>query len=289
MSTTLTPPTTPPTPPAEPPRPGGQRPAPASGARAIAILTAVAGGALILGAMGTGVLSTVSSGTVETSTSTTETGGVTALAVDTSAADVEISFGDVDEATLTVTGVRGADAWRLARDGDILVVDSERDWWNGWNTWGDTSRATLVLPAELAGVDADLRVDAGQLRVEGDFGALALRVDAGSLDAVGSATTLDTNVSAGRASVELDGVTDAAVSLSAGRVTGSLTGAPPASVTVDAEAGAVDLTLPRGSYAVDARRDAGNFTNGLTEDSTSPHRVDVRVSAGSVSLRPAIG
>ncbi|MDN8548275.1 hypothetical protein PUW81_004060 [Microbacterium sp. NM3R9] len=289
MSTTLTPPTTPPTPPAEPPRPGGQQPAPASGARAIAILTAVAGGALILGAMGTGVLSTVSSGSVETSTATAETGGVTALAVDTSAADVEISFGDVDEATLTVTGVRGADAWQLARDGDILVVDSERDWWNGWNTWGDISRATLVLPAELAGVDAELRVDAGQLRVEGDFGALALRVDAGSLDAVGSATTLDTNVSAGRASVELDGVTDAAVSLSAGRVTGSLTGTPPASVTVDAEAGAVDLTLPRGSYAVDARRDAGNFTNGLTEDATSPHRVDVRVSAGSVSLRPAVG
>lgn len=287
MSTTLTPPTTPPAPPTDRPLAGGRRPAP--GARAIAILTAVGGGALILGAMGTSVLSTVSSGAVETSTLTASTSGVTALEVDTSAADVEISFGDVDEATLTVTGVRGAESWELGRNDDVLVVDSDRDWWNGWNTWGDTSRATLVLPQDLAGVDAQLQVGAGQMRVEGDFGALDLRVDAGSLDAVGSATTLETTVSAGRASIELDGVTDAAVSLSAGRVSGSLTGTPPASVTVDAEAGAVDLTLPRGSYAVEARRDAGSFTSGLTEDSTSSHRVDVRVSAGSVSLRPGIG
>lgn len=293
MSTTLTPPpATPPETPAGPPpgAPVASAPQPAGptpGSRAIAVLCAVAGGALILFAAGTAVMATVTSGAERTATLTAATSGVTALEVDTAAAEVEVSFGAVDEATLTVTGSRGADSWELSRSGGRLVVDSDRDWWGGWDLWGETARATLVLPETLAGVDADLRVGAGALRAGGEFGELELTVDAGSIDVSGTATTLDATVSAGRASLELDGVRDAVVQLSAGRVSGALTGAAPRSVAIDAEAGGVDLVLPAGRYAVSANEEAGSFTSGLAEDPSSNHRVEVTVSAGSVVLNPS--
>ena len=282
MSTAPTPDTTPPTSPAPHPAPPTRRPA---GARTIAILTAAAGAAIIAVTLGTSAAATAVSGSVETAVLTAQTRGVSALEVDSSAADVEVSFGAVDEATLTITGAGGSDGWAMTRDGDRLIVDSDRDWWSGWNLWGGTSRATLVLPERLAGLDADLRVGAGAMRIAGDFGALDMTVDAGSLDAAGTATALDTTVSAGRADVQLDGVERAVVEVSAGRVTGSLTGTTPSTVSVAAEAGGIDLTLPAGPYAVAATTEAGSFTNRLTEDAASAARVEVRVSAGSVVLR----
>lgn len=291
MSTTLTPPpATPPGAPDGPPSAGGPSPTgptstPSSAARVIAGLTIAAGAGLLVFSAGTSVVSTVVSGGTATSTISAPTTGVSMLEMDAAAADVEVSFGDVDEATLTVTGTGGAEAWELARDGDRLVVDSDRDWLSGWRLWGGTSRATLVLPDDLAGLDAQLTVGAGALRADGEFGALALRADAGSIDTAGSATSLDTRVSAGRVSVELDGVREATVDVSAGRVSGSLAGTAPTSVTIAAEAGGVDLALPRGEYAVSSTQEAGSFVNGLTEDPSSPNRVEVRVSAGSVVLR----
>ncbi len=293
MSTTLTPPpATPPQPPVEPPVTGDMPPAgpapsrgPSSSARVIAGLTIAAGAALVLFTAGTGVVSTIVSGGAATSTISAPTAGVNLLEMDAAAADVEVSFGDVDEATLTVTGTGGAEAWELAREGDRLVVDSDRDWWSGWRLWGGSSRATLVLPASLAGLDAQLSVGAGALRADGEFGALALRADAGSVDAAGSATSLDARVSAGRVSVDLDGVREATVDVSAGRMSGTLSGTAPTSVTITAEAGGADLTLPRGGYAVSATQEAGSVVNGLTADPSSRNRVEVRVSAGSVVLR----
>ncbi|MGU3356761.1 hypothetical protein ACLBWJ_05890 [Microbacterium sp. M4A5_1d] len=291
MSTTLTPPpATPPGAPDGPPSAGGTPPTvptstPSSAARVVAGLTIAAGAGLLVFTAGTSVVSTVVSGGTATSTISAPTAGVSFLEMDAAAADVEVSFGDVDEATLTVTGSGGAEAWELARDGDRLVVDSDRDWWSGWRLWGGTSRATLVLPDDLAGLDAQLSVGAGALRADGEFGALALRADAGSIDTAGSATSLDARVSAGRVSVELDGVREATVDVSAGRVSGSLAGTAPTSVTIAAEAGGVDLALPRGDYAVSSTQEAGSFVNGLNEDPSSRNRVEVRVSAGSVVLR----
>ncbi|SDQ27222.1 hypothetical protein [Microbacterium sp. cf332] len=290
MSTTLTPPpATPPGPPAEPAGardPGSARPAaPSSAARAVAGLTVAAGAAVILFTAGTGVVSTVASGGAATSTLTAPVDGVGAIELDAAASDVEVSFGDVDEATLTVTGTGGADAWELNRTDDRLVVDSDRDWWSGWRLWGGSSRATLVLPVDLAGVDADLRVGAGSLRADGEFGALGVRAEAGSVDAAGTAESLTARVSAGRVAVDLDGVRTATVDVSAGRLSGTLAGSPPASLTVSAEAGGVDLTLPRGGYAVSSTEEAGSFISELTDDPSSRNTVHVRVSAGSVTLR----
>lgn len=283
MSTTLTPPpATPPTPPAP-----GSGPAPTprrSGPRVVAILTAIAGGTILLVTVVSAILSTVWGGRVETATLTEGVGGVASVEVRASAAEVEVTFGDVAEAELTVTGARGVDDWSVSRRGDRLVIEARDDWWGQWRWANGTTQATLVLPERLEGLDATLDLDAGSLRAEGAFGDLALALGAGSLNVSGSAETLELGVDAGSAHVELADVDSATIDLSAGRITGALTGSAPASVDIEVSAGSADLDLPDDTYTIAARTDAGSFRHDLDESSSAPHRIDVRVSAGSVDL-----
>lgn len=280
--------------PTPPPAPVSAPPVAASGTtgasprrsapRVIALLSAIAGGALILGTAGSAVASTVAGGNVDTSDLTAAVAGVSSIEVRSSAADLDVSYADVATATLTVTGPRGADDWELSRDGDRLIVSSDRGWWGGWQFWEGGSRATLVLPDELSGSDADVEVGAGSVRVDGDFASLAVRVDAGSLDVTGTVRDLSVAVAAGRATLAVADVREASIDVDAGRATGRLTGTTPRLVEIDASAGGVDLALPDDTYAISATQDAGSFSHSLDEDSTSENRIDVRVEAGSVDL-----
>lgn len=281
MNTTPTPPPAPSPTLQNPPLAAGPR---RSAPRVIALLSAIAGGALILGTAGSAVASTVAGGSVDTSDLTTAVAGVSSIEVRSSAADLDVSFDDVATATLTVTGPRGANDWELSRDGDRLVVSSDRGWWGGWQFWEGGSSATLVLPEELSGSDADVEVGAGSVRVDGEFAALAVQVDAGSLDVSGSARDLSVTLAAGSAALDVADVRRASVDVDAGRVSGRLSGTAPRLVGIDASAGSVDLGLPAGAYAISADQDAGSFSHSLDEDSSSENRVDVRVEAGSVEL-----
>lgn len=281
MSTTLTPPpATPPAAPAPGPVPGPPRSAP----RVVALLTAIAGGTILLFTVVSAIFSTVWSGRVETATLTENVSGLSSIEVRASAAEVEVVFADVPEAELTVTGARGVDDWSVSRDGDRLVIAADDNWWGQWRWANGTTQATLVLPESLEGIDATLDLDAGSLRAEGEFGDLALSLGAGSLNVGGSAESLELGVDAGSAHIELADVSLAQIELSAGRVTGGLTGTAPSSIDIDVSAGSADLELPDETYAITARTDAGSFRHDLDESSSATHRIDVRVSAGSVDL-----
>lgn len=294
MSMTLTPPpATPPTGPAAPTGPGGlggpvgpggpRRSAP----RVIAILAIVAGAVVLAVAIVTAVVSTVWGGRVETAALTADVDGVTSIAVDGSAADIEVAFADVAEAELTVTGSRGAEDWAMTRSGGELVIESDRWWWPDWRLWDGGTRAVLLLPRDLEGLDASLEADAGSLTAEGRFGDLNLSLGAGTLTASGSADTVELDVDAGTANIDLADVSTAVIDLSAGRVVGGLTGQAPTSLDLQVDAGSADLELPDDTYAISARTDAGSFSHTLDEVSSSRHRIDARVSAGSIVLSPA--
>lgn len=259
------------------------------GFKAIAIVTAVVGG-IALATAGT----TAAFGAVHSLAQSTEKServdvrGVTELSVDASAGDVTIRFDDVEQAEMHVTG--SSDRWRLERDEDELTLRNTDAWW-GWSGWSwfddgdDASRVTLVLPQELAGLDAELSLNAGGLDVMGDFGELDLDVTAGSLSLSGSANAVDAEVSAGDADLELANVRSASLSLSAGEVYAELTGAAPSEVEIEVTAGALDLTLPDAEYAITQDVSSGSFDNGLRTASGARHTVAVEMSAGGVTLR----
>lgn len=267
---------------------GGRSSRPAS--RVVAILVISLGALLAIGTIVGAVVSTFASATVRTETRTLAVAGVDALDVEVGAGTLEIAFGDVSEATLSVTGPRGADAWTYDRDDDTVVLASpDPSLWNvGW--FSGTSRATLTLPESLErqSLDGDLQLSSGDLSVDGAFGDLDLEVNAGSLDIEGTARGFDVDVNAGRATLDLMEVNEATFSINAGAVEATLAGQAPVAAGIDVNAGSLELTVPEGEYNVRAMDiSGGNLDNRLTTSATSSNVVDVQVSAGVVVLREA--
>lgn len=253
--------------------------------RVVAILTIALGCAVVLGAIGSAVFSTVAAASVRTETQTIDVAGVTDLEVAVDAASLRIEFADVSEATLDVTSGLGVGPWTLERDGDELDVATPQRFGGGW-IFGGEVRATLTLPRELQGeaLDASLDLSAGELTVDGAFGDLDIEVGAGTLTVNGSARTLGVDLSAGGADIDLADVSEAEFSVSAGAVDSRLSGSVPRAVTVDVSAGSLDLTLPDAAYDVRSDVSAGDFENGLRTEPGARNVVDVTVSAGTVTI-----
>jgi hypothetical protein len=281
MSTVLTPP------PADaiPPRPSApEPPRDRSAARVISILTIALGVAVVVVTVWGAIVPTVRAATARSGVQTVAVpANVSALDIDVDAADLDIRFDDVDEATLLVERF-GGDDWTLESDGGVLRVHTPRDRW--WSWFGSSNGdATLTLPSSLSGVDAVIGLDAGSVVADGDFGALELDLGAGDAGLRGSATALTLDLSAGRADVDLVDVADAVFEVDAGEIAGSFGGTAPDSIRITANAGSVDVALPDAEYDVTSQVAAGSFDNGLTVSSSSPRTVAVEVSAGSVRLR----
>ncbi len=261
------------------------------GALAITIVTAVVGGLAIVGTGSFAAVAATSQFVDATVAHGTEldADGVTALVVEASASDVLVRFDDVPRAQLEVSG-SGRGHWEMSRDGDVLEVTGPRPmfgWWlNGW--WTDPVSVTITLPEELGDgdLDAALSLSAGELHAIGDFDDLTLDVSAGLLAVEGSARTVTAEVSAGRAELrDLADVDRADLHVSAGRLEAVFTGRAPADLVLSVSAGGMDITLPRGPYAVSSDISAGSFDNRLTVDPASRNRVQVDVSAGGLTLR----
>ena len=286
---------TPPAPPAPPVAPGGATgpvPPPAGSggsAKVVAILTATLGGAIALGLVGSAVITTVVSASTGTETSAVTAAGVRELDIDVSAGSLRLEFADVSQASLDVTGGWGSGGWTLEREGDELIVSSP-DWTFGgsWLFGGDV-RAVLTLPRalETTVLDAQFTISAGELDASGRFGELGIDMGAGSARVSGEARDVTAGISAGRADLDLSGVDSADLRVSAGRFEARLTGDQPSLVDLEVSAGSLDLTLPEGSYDVTSSAEAGQIDNRLETSASSPNRVAVQLSAGSVSLRSA--
>jgi hypothetical protein len=285
MSTITPLPPVPPAPPNAPASAGGTPPPTRNASRVIAILTIALGAAVILGAVGSAIWSTVAAASVRTETRTVDVAGVESLRVAVDAASLRIEFADVPEATLDVTSGLGVGRWTFERTGDELTVETPRRFGPGW-IFGGEVRATLTLPQELEGaeLDAALELSAGELTVDGGFGDLGVDVGAGTFAVDGSARTLTAELSAGGADIELSDVTEADFSVSAGAIEARLTGTAPRSVTVDVSAGSLDLRLPDAVYDVQSDVSAGDFENGLQTERGARNVVDVTVSAGSATI-----
>ncbi|WCM55701.1 DUF4097 family beta strand repeat-containing protein [Microbacterium sp. EF45047] len=255
-----------------------------AGLTTITVLTAVVGGAVLTT---TGASAAVTAGFQLSSTDQTravDVDGVEAIDVEVGGADLTVRFGDGDQARLEVSGP-DARGWSLRADGGELVVHGpDRGWnWFGpdWLRGGTT--ATLTLPAELAGADLGLDLQAGRIDAEGEFGVVRIDVGAGSLNLEGAATALDAEVNAGRADISLTGVREADYRVSAGRLRAELTSAPDA-VTAEVSAGSLDLTVPDEEYDVRLERTAGSIDSELRSSPDARRTITATVAAGSIDL-----
>lgn len=260
-----------------------------SGARTVAIITAVVGGLALLGAGGTAAAAAVSDLSRTNSEQSVNVDGIEGVDLDASASEVTVRFGDTDDATLTVSGGRGD--WTLQREGDALIVRSPHlgfDRWFGGDWFGGEEKVLLTLPESVrsAGIDANLDLSAGSLDLEGDFGDVTIGVGAGSVRAEGSAATLTVDMSAGSSDMEFEGVSEADITVAAGDMDLTLTGTPPETVDIDVSAGSLTMSLPDTEYNLSQNVSAGELDSRLDQASSSERTIDATVSAGRVTLRP---
>lgn len=254
----------------------------------VALLVTLLGSVLVIGLVVQSVFVGISSsGATDHATYHGAVDGVTALDLDTSAADVTVRFDAVEEATLDVwaTGWRRDVEWTLQNDNGVLrVSDDRRSWF--WPTFGSSrTRAELVLPQELEGaLAATLQVGAGSLEIEGDLGAVQIDISAGSLTFTGASTSLSAQVSAGEAMVTTSGAETIDVDVSAGRFVGTFTGPQPTTTSIGVSAGDAIVELPDGEYATTGDVSAGDRTIDVRTDPSSPNTLHVQVSAGSATV-----
>ncbi|MBN9187729.1 MAG: hypothetical protein J0I62_04390 [Microbacterium sp.] len=289
--TTVTPPAppvpgppTPPTPPSGAPGPSR----PSNAARAVSIVAIVLGGIVVLGTLGSAVLSTLTIGAIRSESRTLEVADIDELDVEVAGGSLQVVFADVDAAELSVESVAGATGWTFEQDGHELRVSTPDRHFGGAWLFGDNGRATLTLPASLrtTAMDASLSVAGGSLTVhDGVFRKLDAETDAGSLDVTGTARSLTAETNAGDATLRLADVETGELSVSAGRLTTVLSGGSPRRLTADVSAGALDLTVPDGDYDVSSDVSAGGFDNRIGSDPGASNTIRVEVSAGSASLR----
>lgn len=257
--------------------------------KTVTVVLAAFGGVVLLGSGAAAAVNGVHRLTAESEVSAVDIDGVRSVDAEVDGAELRIEFHDGDEATLRAEE-GSTSGWTLRTDKDELKVRSpQRNWFGfGWFTpdWmNDGDRVTLLLPESLAGLDADLSLNAGALFADGEFGELDAGVSAGRMELAGTASSLELTLNAGSGNVELDGVDEASFEVAAGRVDAELTGTAPREVAVDVSAGQLALTLPEGPYDVRQEVAAGNLNNRLQQDPDSANKVVVSVSAGTVNLR----
>ncbi|REJ06485.1 hypothetical protein DY023_06215 [Microbacterium bovistercoris] len=256
-----------------------------AGIGAITIVTAVVGGVAIAGTAASAAFAGANQLSTGPTSTTSEVAGVTGLNLSVDAADVRVEFYDGEEARLESES-DDLDGWRLYRDGDELKVRSpDRGWsWFLPDWFQDAETVTLLLPESLSGVDAEFDVQAGALRIDGEFDDLDATVNAGALKVEGSARTVDAQVNAGRADVVLADVREAEFTVAAGRLTADLS-AVPREVSLDVSAGELTLTVPDDVYSIRRDVSAGDLNSDLQESTSSENRIDASVSAGTANLR----
>ncbi|MCR8671205.1 hypothetical protein [Agrococcus sp. HG114] len=263
--------------------------------RAISIVLVVLGAIAGVFAIGGGVVDGVAAHGATDQTWSADADGARELRVTSSAADFDVVFADVDEATLVASSTGGpVQQWRLERSGDALVV--ETGWrWDGFGAgifrFGDRGfgdeQVTLTLPEALerSGLALVTDISAGSFAASADWGRAELQLSAGSADLGGTADELDVRISAGEARLAVDSPRAVVLDVSAGRVVGALTGDQPDSIDAQVSAGAIELAIPDGEYAVTEDVSAGSAEIDVTDDRRAASTIAVEVSAGSVTLR----
>lgn len=214
--------------------------------------------------------------------------------VDVRGTDVEIDvrYGPVDAAVIDFDQGRSDLVLRHSvRGGELQVIAEPRvrgpfrvgNWSGTWGgTWG--GELHITLPQADDPVDLSARSTAGDVYLDGDFGAVDLQTTAASSTVSGSAESFNADATAGSLTATDLGVSGSIeVQGSAGGVAFTLAELP-SSISVDATASDVRFEIPPGQYRIDAEATAGTVTQQVSSSSGADTLYRFRTTAGSIEL-----
>jgi hypothetical protein len=211
---------------------------------------------LITAALGTGLLLLGACGWETSPNAFTDDSGVdariTSVRVDNDSGDVKIRTGDRATVHRSVhyDDVRPNASHHV--EGDVLVIDRcpVRNCWIGYE---------VTVPT---GTRVDGSVDSGRVEVDGVAG-VNLEADSGDLIARGVSGTV--NVVSHSGDVTVDNAR--------------------AAVTVQADSGAIRMSVPAGTYQVHASTDSGAVRSDVADDPSGTHRLELHSDSGDITVR----
>lgn len=264
----------------------------APGGKALRNGLLITGSALLAGAIVLGGVQFAQASTGDDESGLYTAGGdFAALDIDTSAANVSVRYGDVDEVQLDFDS--GGSPLRFDQEerGDTLhVTVKNRGWWIfGLLSGFDSASLDIVLPEALEPVALDIGSSAGGVLVDGDFAAISIDSSAGDIELAGSAASLRSETSAGN--VTGLGLTVAGEVLSessAGDVRFEFTTLPSA-IRMGSSAGNVRVALPEGEYEIRTDTSAGSVDQELASTPGSDRVYSFESSAGNITLERSPG
>lgn len=213
---------------------------------------------------------------------------VQAVTVKATATNVQVVYGDVDHPQVDYTQGRNDHVLRRHVSGEELNVVVESPG-RGIGLFTPTIRGRsdlqITLPRDADGTDLSLRVTAGNVRVDGDFGEVGMDITA-TVDAElsGSAQSLTLDSTAARVIArDLETTGPVRVDMSAGelRYHGS---ALPSAIDVSATAADVTFELPAGEYEIRTSTVAGNVSQGLASTAGAERIYEFSTTAGDIEL-----
>ncbi|MCS5720673.1 DUF4097 domain-containing protein [Herbiconiux sp. CPCC 203407] len=249
--------------------------------------SALVAGFLVLGGV---QFAQASTGDDETGVYTAD-GDFAAVDIDTSAANVSVRYGDVDEVQLDFDSAGAPLRFDHEQRGDTLhVTVKSRGWWIfGLLSGTDSASLDVVLPESLEPVALDIGSSAGEVLVDGDFAAIAIDSSAGNIELEGSAASLRSETSAGNITgTGLDVAGEVLSESSAGNVRLEFVTLP-SSIRMGSSAGNVRVALPDGEYEIRTDTSAGGVHQELASTPGADRVYSFESSAGNITLERSPG
>jgi hypothetical protein len=185
--------------------------------------------------------------------------------------DVKITVGDTVEVRRTIKYDQDKPGKTYRVDGgDTLVLEEckERNCWVSYDV-------TVPEGTKVSG-----HADSGSVEL---VGVASANVEAESGDITVRDVAGEVNASAQSGSVDLSGIGGAVVAgAESGTVTVGLTAAQ--NVSVRTESGDIEVSVPDANYQVNATTDSGKVDNGVGNDTSAGHKLDLRADSGDVTV-----
>ncbi|WP_167046860.1 DUF4097 family beta strand repeat-containing protein [Salinibacterium sp. ZJ454] len=214
------------------------------------------------------------------------------IRLDADASDVDVSFADVSEPTITFDQTdsnRAVTFEQGVRGDELRIVANSRGGFFpfGFWPWGvsDSSTIDLVLPEAMndGSLSLDLTSAAGNMSVDGDFADVTVSLTAGNLDLVGSADVATLESTAGNVRIDDFAATELTVDSTAGDVRVELTELPD-ELQFSSVAGNQEVVLPDGEYRINTDTVAGNVTIDVPSDPNAERVYHFESVAGDIRI-----
>jgi hypothetical protein len=266
--------------------------------RSLRVALLAIGSALVVLLVGTGILQVAQSAQAAASGDDSGVYDVaepfTALELEVDAAELTVSYADVDEARFDFDSGGSSLRFDQRMHGDTLRVSvGDRGWWPvHLFDLGDLSRLgsaslRVTLPRDLQPLALDVDSSAGAVRVDGDFTRVEIGSSAGSIDLAGSAESVSLESSAGSITARSLDVSGPVETESSAGGTDLEFASLPSAISVESSAGNVRVALPDGEYELRTDTSFGTVAQGLRSTPGADRRYTFETSAGDLTLVPA--